>query len=71
MRRIQEFEGREALKRMKGGNTMGHDDISIEAWRCFGNIAIIWLTKLFNHIFGSNELCDEWRSIFVPIYKNK
>ena len=34
--------------------------------------AIVWLTKLFNHIFRSNKMSDEWkRSILVPIYKNK
>ena len=35
-------------------------------------IAIVWLTKLFNHIFRSNEMPEEWRkSILVPIFKNK
>ena len=51
VRRIQEFEVREALKRMKGGKTIGPDGIPIEVWRCLGDIAIVWLTKLFNHIF--------------------
>jgi hypothetical protein len=26
---------------------------------------------LFNHIFRSNKVSDEWRSILVPILKNK
>ena len=72
VRRIQESEVREALKRMKGGKAMGPDGIPIEVWRCLGDIAIVWLTKLFNHIFRSNKMPDEWRrSILVPIYKNK
>ena len=71
MRRIQESEVREALKRMKGVKAIGPDDILIEVWRCLGDIAIVWLTKLFNHIFRSNKMPDEWRSILVPIYKNK
>ena len=50
---------------------MGPDGISIEVWRCLGDVAIVWLTKLFNHIFRSNKMPDEWRSILVPIYKNK
>ena len=50
---------------------MGPDGIPIEVWRCLGDIAIVWLTKLFNHIFRSNKMPDEWRSILVPIYKNK
>ena len=50
---------------------MGPDGIPIEVWRCLGDIAIVWLTKLFNHIFRSNKMLDGWRSILVPIYKNK
>ena len=72
VRRIQESEVREELKRIKGGKAMGPDGIPIEAWRCLGDIAIVWLTKLFNHIFRLNKMPDEWRrSILVPIYKNK
>ena len=51
MRRIQEVEIGEALKRMKGGKAMGPDGIPIEVWRCLGDRAIVWLTKLFNLIF--------------------
>ena len=69
--RIQESKVREALKRMKWGKTMGPDGIPIKVWRCLGDIAIVWLTKLFNHIFWSNKMPDEWKSILVPIYKNK
>ncbi|XP_066391984.1 uncharacterized protein [Miscanthus floridulus] len=65
-------EVREALKMMKGGKAMGPDGIPIEVWRCLGDIAIVWLTKLFNHIFRSNKMPDKWRrSILVSIYKNK
>src|SRR6266540_6099782 len=61
-----------ALKRMKGGNAMGHNGIPIEVWRCLGDRAIVWLTKLFNLIFRSNKMPEEWRrSILVPIFKNK
>jgi Reverse transcriptase (RNA-dependent DNA polymerase) len=32
----------------------------------------VWLTKLFNTIFRSNKILDEWkRSILVSIFKNK
>jgi hypothetical protein len=65
-------EVREALKRMKVGKAMGPDGISIKVWRCLGDLAIIWLTKLFNNIYRSNKMPEEWRrSILVPIYKNK
>jgi hypothetical protein len=72
VRRIQESDVKDALKRMKGSNAMGPDGIPIEVWRCRGDIAIVWLTKLFNLIFRSNKILDEWRrSILVPIFKNK
>jgi hypothetical protein len=72
MRRIQESDVKDALKRMKGSNAMGPDGIPIEVWRCCGDVAIVWLTKLFNLIFRSNKMLDEWRrSILVPIFKNK
>jgi hypothetical protein len=51
MHRIQESEVKDALKRMKGGKTMSPDGIPIEVWRTLGDIAIVWLTKLFNLIF--------------------
>ena len=67
-----EKEVREALKRMKGGKAMGPNGIPIKVWRCLGDIAIVWLTKMFNNIFQSNKMPEEWRrSILVPIYKNK
>jgi hypothetical protein len=72
VRRIQETEIGEALKRMKGGKTMGPDGIPIEVWRCLGARVIVWLTKLFNLIFRSNKMPEEWRrNILVLIFKNK
>ena len=71
VRRIQESKVKEALKRMKAYKALGLGDIPIEVWRCLGD-AGIWLTKLFNNIFKSNKMSDEWRrSILVPIFKNK
>jgi hypothetical protein len=69
--RIRESDVRRALKRMKGGKVIGPDGIPIEAWRCLEDLVIVWLTKLFNHIFPPNKMPNEWRSILVPIYKNK
>jgi hypothetical protein len=72
VRRIQESEVEEALKKMKTDKTLGSDDIPIEVWRCLGDITIVWFTKLFNIIFRSNKMPDEWRrSILVSIFKNK
>jgi hypothetical protein len=70
--RIQKPEVKEALKKMKTNKALGPDDIPIEIWRCLGDIVIVWLTKLFNIIFWSNKMPDEWRrSILVSIFKNK
>jgi hypothetical protein len=53
--RIQEQEVREALKRMKVGKAMGLDGILIKVWRCLRDLAIVWLTKMFNNIYRSNK----------------
>ena len=72
VRRIQESKVREVLKRMKMGKAMGPDGILIKVWRCLEDITIVWLTKMFNDIFRSNKMPEEWRrSILIPIYKNK
>jgi hypothetical protein len=72
MHRIQESEVKDALKMMKGGKAIGPDGIPIEVWRSLEDVAIVWLTKLFNLIFRLNKIPDEWRrSILVPIFKNK
>uniref|UniRef100_A0A0A9HQ73 Uncharacterized protein n=1 Tax=Arundo donax TaxID=35708 RepID=A0A0A9HQ73_ARUDO len=43
---------------MKGGKTVGTDDIPIDVWRCLGDIEIVWLTKLFNLIFRTNKMSE-------------
>jgi hypothetical protein len=59
VRSIQESEVKDALKRMKEGKAMSPDEIPIKVWRSFGDVAIVWLTKLFNLIFRSNKMPDE------------
>jgi hypothetical protein len=72
MHRIQESEVKDDIKRMKGGKTMSPNGIPIEVWMTLGDVAIVWLTKLFNLIFRSNKMPDEYRrSILVLIFKNK
>jgi hypothetical protein len=41
VRRIEESEVKDALKRMKGGKAMGPDEIPIEVWRSFEDVAIV------------------------------
>lgn len=70
--RITEDEVRRALRRMKMGKAVGPDDIPVEAWRCLGDMAIRFLTKLFNRILEGERMPEEWRkSVLVPIFKNK
>jgi hypothetical protein len=57
---IQEFEVKDALKRMKGSKVMSPDGIPIEVWRSLENVMIVWLTKLFNLTFQLNKMSDEW-----------
>ena len=41
VRRIQEVEIEEALKKIKGGKVMGPDGIPTEVWRCLGDRVIL------------------------------
>jgi hypothetical protein len=50
--------------------TCSTNSTKLSGSRAVPNRAIVWLTKLFNHIFWSNRMSDEWRSTLVPIYKN-
>jgi hypothetical protein len=57
---------------MKTSKALGSYNILIEVWRCLKNVTIVWITKLFNIIFRSNKMSDEWRiNILVSIFKNK
>jgi hypothetical protein len=63
---------KEALKMMKTDKALELDDIPIEVWTWVRNVAIVILTKLFNIIFYSNKMYNEWRrNILVLIFKNK
>lgn len=69
---IKEDEVRAAMKRMKSGKAVGPDEIPVEVWRCLGEMAVKFLTRLFNKILESESMPEEWRrSVLVPIYKNK
>ena len=70
--RVTKEEVRTAMKKMKNGKAVGPDDIPVEAWKCLGELAIAFLTKLFNGILESESMPSEWRrSVLVPIFKNK
>ncbi|GJR37011.1 retrovirus-related pol polyprotein LINE-1 [Tanacetum coccineum] len=57
---------------MGRNKAVGPDQIPIEAWRCLEDEGVKWLTCLFNKIFLSAKMPEEWRlSEVIPIYKNK
>ena len=69
---ISKSEVGKALKRMKSGKAVGRDDIPVEVWKCLGETAVDFLTRLFNRILESETMPEEWRrSVMVPIFKNK
>ena len=70
--KIIKEEVRENMKRMKNGKAVGPDDIPVEVWKCLGEIALEFLTELYNRTMESERMPEEWRdSILIPIFKNK
>ena len=68
--RISKEEVRENMKRI--GKAVGPDDIPVEVWKCLGETALEFLTKLYNRTMESKRMPEEWRdSILIPIFKNK
>ena len=55
---------------MKSGKAVGPDDRLVEVWKCLGEVAVDFLTRLFKRILETDKMPDEWRKGFlVPIYK--
>ena len=69
---ISKEEVRENIQRMKNGKAVGPDDIPVEVWKCLGESALKFLTKLYNRTMESERMPEEWRdSVLIPIFKNK
>ena len=69
--KISKEEVRENMKRMKNGKAVGPDDIPVEVWKCLGEIALEFLTKLYNRTMESERMPEEWRDSFlIPIFKD-
>ncbi|GJY16519.1 hypothetical protein Tco_0386941 [Tanacetum coccineum] len=70
--RISQAEVRTTLQKMGRNKVVGPDQIPIEAWKSLGDEGSFWLTILFNKIFTSARMPEEWRlSEVIPIFKNK
>ena len=69
---VSKEEVRENMQMMKTLNAVGPDDIPVEAWKCLGESALKFLTKLYNRTMESERMPEEWRdSMLIPIFKNK
>ncbi|KAG5599849.1 hypothetical protein H5410_031219 [Solanum commersonii] len=61
-----------AISRMSKGRAIRPDEISVEFWKSTGKAGIEWLTRLFNVIFKTTKMPNEWKwSTLVSLYKNK
>ena len=60
------------MQRMKNGKAIGPDDIPVEVWKCLGEGALKFLTKLYNRTMESERMPEECKdSVLIPIFKNK
>ncbi|XP_019259176.1 PREDICTED: uncharacterized protein LOC109237335 [Nicotiana attenuata] len=68
--RVEEVVG--DMRKMSRGRPTGPDEIPVEFWKSVGRADLEWLTRLFNVIFRTKKIPEEWRcSTMVPVYKNK
>ncbi|XP_019256422.1 PREDICTED: uncharacterized protein LOC109234827 [Nicotiana attenuata] len=71
-RRIKVEEVVGTMRKMNRGRATGQDEIPIEFWRYVGREGLEWLSELFNVIFKTKQIPEEWRwSTMIPLYKNK
>ena len=69
---VSKEEVMENMQRMKNRKAVGPDDIPVEVWKCLGESALKFLTKLYNRTMESERMPEEWRdSVLIPIFKNK
>ncbi|XP_075104562.1 uncharacterized protein LOC142178605 [Nicotiana tabacum] len=57
--RVKEVVG--AMRKMSRGKATGPDEIPVEFWRYVGRTGLEWLTGMFNVIFKTKEMPEEWR----------
>ena len=68
---VSREEVKNALRWMKKGKAVGPDELQVEVWKCMGKMGIKFLTRLFNRLLVGERMPKEWRSVLIPIYKNK
>ncbi|XP_070036012.1 uncharacterized protein [Nicotiana tomentosiformis] len=68
-RRIKVEEVMGAMRKMSRGKATGADKIPVEFWRCAGRAGLEWLTGLFNVIFRTKKMLDEWRWSTMKVWE--
>ena len=68
---VSREEVKNALRRIKKGKAVGPDDLPVEVRKCMGEMGIKFLTRLFNRLLMGERMPEEWRTVLIPIYKNK
>ncbi|XP_059292093.1 uncharacterized protein LOC132045523 [Lycium ferocissimum] len=60
------------VRGMRRGRATGSDGILGEFWKSVGRAGLEWLTGLFNFIFKTAKMPEEWRwSTMISFYNNK
>ncbi|XP_075091464.1 uncharacterized protein LOC142171676 [Nicotiana tabacum] len=61
-----------AIRKMSRGKATGPDEILVEFWKEAGRVGLECLTSLFNVIFKTKKMPEDWRwSLMILLYKNK
>ena len=68
---VSREEVKNVLRRMKKSKAAGPDELPVEVWKCMGKMGIEFLIRLFNRLLMGERMPQEWRSVLIPIYKNK
>ena len=50
---------------MKNGKAFGCDDIPIEVWKCVGESALEFPTKLYNIAMESERMTEKWIGPYI------
>ena len=59
---VNREEVKNSLRRMKKGKAVGPGELSVEVWKCMGEMGIEFLTRLFNRLLMGEWMPEEWRN---------
>ena len=63
---------RNAVKKLKGGKSLGVDGITSEMLKCGGECVLLWLRRVCIVGILEEKVLNDWmRAIIAPIYKGK